>query len=156
MSANLGAIEILGQAAPGAQYGAAIVHYYWVGAIPAMVFLGLVMMPFYCGSKIRSVPEYLRLRYAKKAHLINAWTFVVERAGRRRQPLRPRDRDRRPARLGIALPIAIVVSAFFVLTYILLGGLRSAIYNEVMQVFVILAGLIPLVIIAMKEVAIQS
>src|ERR1700712_4711444 len=72
ISANLGAIEILGQAANGAQYGAATVHYYWIGAIPAMVFLGVVMMPFYYGSKVRSAPEYLRLRYDRKAHLTNA------------------------------------------------------------------------------------
>ena len=63
ISANLGAIEILGMAANGAQYGIATVHYYWIGAVPAMVFLGLVMMPFYYGSKVRSVPEYLRLRF---------------------------------------------------------------------------------------------
>ena len=61
--------------ASGAQYGAATVHYYWIGAVPAMVFLGIVMMPFYYGSKVRSVPEYLRLRYDKKAHLINATTL---------------------------------------------------------------------------------
>jgi SSS family solute:Na+ symporter len=151
VSANLGAIEILGQAASGAQYGAAIVHYYWIGAIPAMVFLGIVMMPFYYGSKVRSVPEYLRLRYDKKAHLINAWTFVLSSvlvAGVNLFALATVI----DALLGIPLPIAIVVSALFVLTYILLGGLRSAIYNEVLQFFVILAGLIPLVVIAIKEV----
>src|SRR5438132_9222832 len=77
ISANLGATEVLGMAANGAQYGVATVNYYWIGAIPAMVFLGIVMMPFYYGSKIRSVPEYLRLRFDPKAHLINAITFVV-------------------------------------------------------------------------------
>ena len=151
ISANLGAIEILGQAASGAQYGAATVHYYWVGAIPAMVFLGVVMMPFYYGSKIRSVPEYLRLRYDEKAHLINAITFVLSSvliAGVNLFALATVI----DALLGIPLPIAIVVSAGFVLSYILLGGLRSAIYNEVLQFFVILAGLIPLVVIALKEV----
>ena len=77
ISANLGAVEILGFAANGAQYGFASVHYYWIGAIPAMVFLGIVMMPFYYGSKIRSVPEYLRRRYNKPTHLVNAGSFAV-------------------------------------------------------------------------------
>jgi solute:Na+ symporter, SSS family len=77
VSANLGAIEILGMAANGAQYGMMTVHYYWIGAVPAMVFLGIVMMPFYYGSKVRSVPEYLRLRFNKPAHLLNAISFAV-------------------------------------------------------------------------------
>ena len=151
ISANLGAIEILGQTANGAQYGAATVHYYWIGAIPAMVFLGIVMMPFYYGSKVRSVPEYLRLRYDQKAHLINAITFVLSSvllAGVNLYALA----SVIDALLGIPLPVAVVVSGGFVLSYILLGGLRSAIYNEVLQFFVILAGLIPLVVIAVKEV----
>src|SRR5579859_3559188 len=67
IAANLGALEILGQAANGAQYGVAAVHYYWIGAVPAMIFLGLVMMPFYYGAKVRSVPEYLRLRFGSPA-----------------------------------------------------------------------------------------
>ena len=77
IAANLGALEILGMAANGAQYGVATVHFYWIGAIPAMVFLGLVMMPFYYGSKVRSVPEYLRRRYGNEAHLFNALSFAV-------------------------------------------------------------------------------
>src|ERR1700755_894864 len=77
VSANLGALEILGMAANGATYGVAIVHFYWIGAIPAMVFLGLVMMPFYYGSKVRSVPEWLRRRYGREAHLFNAFSFAV-------------------------------------------------------------------------------
>src|SRR3954451_19740517 len=72
ISANLGALEILGQSANGAQYGAAATHYYWIGAVPAMVFLGLVMMPFYYGAKVRSVPEYLRLRFNEPTHAFNA------------------------------------------------------------------------------------
>jgi SSS family solute:Na+ symporter len=151
ISANLGAIEILGQTANGAQYGASTVHYYWIGAIPAMAFLGIVMMPFYYGSKVRSVPEYLRLRYDDKAHLINAITFVLSSvllAGVNLYALA----SVIDALLGIPLPVAVVVSAGFVLSYILLGGLRSAIYNEVLQFFVILAGLIPLVVVAVKAV----
>ena len=80
ISANLGATEVLGMAANGAQYGVATVNYYWVGAIPAMVFLGLVMMPFYYGSKVRSVPEYLRLRFNDHAHVFNSITFAVATA----------------------------------------------------------------------------
>src|SRR6266566_2171222 len=77
ISANIGAVELLGQSASGAQYGAAMVHYFWIGAIPAMVFLGIVMMPFYYGSKVRSVPEYLLRRYDRKTHLVNAIIFVL-------------------------------------------------------------------------------
>ena len=77
ISANLGALEVIGMSANGAQYGVATVNYYWIGAIPAMVFLGLVMMPFYYGSKVRSVPEYLRLRFNDRAHLFNSVSFAV-------------------------------------------------------------------------------
>jgi SSS family solute:Na+ symporter len=150
ISANIGAVELLGQSASGAQYGAAMVHYFWVGAIPAMVFLGIVMMPFYYGSKVRSVPEYLRLRFDPKAHLINAVTFVVGSiliAGVNLYALS----IVLSALLGIPTIVAIVISAVFVLSYILLGGLTSAIYNEVMQFFVVLIGMVPLTIIAIKE-----
>src|ERR1700761_6511810 len=77
MAANLGALEILGMAANGAQYGVATVHYYWIGAVPAMVFLGIVMMPFYYGAKVKSVPEYLRLRFGNFAHAYNSASFAV-------------------------------------------------------------------------------
>jgi SSS family solute:Na+ symporter len=150
ISANIGAVELLGQSASGAQYGASMVHYFWIGAIPAMVFLGIVMMPFYYGSKVRSVPEYLRLRFDPKAHLINAITFVLGSiliAGVNLYALA----IVLEALLGIPLLLAIVLSATFVLSYILLGGLTSAIYNEVMQFFVIMIGMVPLTIIALKE-----
>src|SRR5919199_4935184 len=150
ISANIGAVELLGMSASGAQYGVSMVHYFWVGAIPAMAFLGIVMMPFYYGSKVRSVPEYLRLRYDSKAHLINAITFVLGSmliAGVNLYALS----IVLEALLGIPLIVAIVLSALFVLSYILLGGLTSAIYNEVMQFFVILIGMVPLTIIAIKE-----
>jgi SSS family solute:Na+ symporter len=150
ISANLGAIEILGMSASGAQYGISIVHYYWIGAVPAMVFLGIVMMPFYYGSRVRSVPEYLLRRYDQKTHLVNAIIFVLSSvliAGVNLYALAAV----LEALLGVPLAIAIVVSALFVLSYILLGGLSSAIYNEVMQFFVICAGLVPLVIVALKE-----
>jgi SSS family solute:Na+ symporter len=150
ISANLAATEILGMAANSAQYGAYTVHWYWIGAIPAMVFLGLVMMPFYYGSKVRSVPEFLLLRFDRGAHLLSSILFafaailisgvnlyalaiVVE------------------ALLGWPQWVAIVVAGFFVLAYITLGGLSSAIYNEVLQFFVILAALIPLTVLGLKR-----
>ena len=89
IAANLGALEILGQAANGAQYGVPAVHYYWIGAVPAMIFLGLFMMPFYYGAKVRSVPEYLRLRFNEAAHAFNAGDVRHRhRADLRRQPVR--------------------------------------------------------------------
>src|ERR1700687_3388208 len=77
ISANLGAQEVIGMAASGAKYGIATSHFYWVGAIPAMVFVGVFMMPFYYGSKARSVPEYLRLRYDEKTRGLNAISFAI-------------------------------------------------------------------------------
>jgi SSS family solute:Na+ symporter len=151
ISANLGAIEILGMAANGAQYGVATANYYWVGAIPAMVFLGLVMMPFYYGSKVRSVPEYLRLRFNKSSHLLNSITFAVATvliAGVNLYALALVLNFL----LGWPIIVGICVAAAIVLAYILLGGLSSAIYNEVLQFWVILAALIPLVIVALNDV----
>jgi SSS family solute:Na+ symporter len=151
VSANLGAIEILGMAANGAQYGVMTVHYYWVGAVPAMVFLGIVMMPFYYGSKVRSVPEYLRRRFNDSAHLLNAATFALAQvliAGINLYALALV----MEALLGWPLWLAIVVAAAIVLTYITLGGLSSAIYNEVLQFFVILAGLIPVTVLGLVKV----
>ena len=151
ISANLGAIEILGMAANGAQYGISTVHFYWIGAVPAMVFLGLVMMPFYYGSRVRSVPEWLRRRYNKPTHLWNALTFAaasVLTAGVNLYALSLVIE----ALMGWPQWLSIVVSAIFVLAYITLGGLSGAIYNEVLQFFVIIAGLIPLVVIGLKDV----
>lgn len=151
ISANLGAIEILGMAANGAQYGWSTVHFYWIGAVPAMVFLGLVMMPFYYGSRVRSVPEYLRRRFNAPTHLFNALTFAVSTvliAGVNLYALA----IILEALLGWPLWVSIIVAAGFVLTYITLGGLSGAIYNEVLQFFVILAGLIPIVIVGLAHV----
>ncbi|MDQ1668655.1 MAG: solute:Na+ symporter, family [Actinomycetota bacterium] len=150
VAANLGAIEILGMAANGAQYGVATVHFYWIGAVPAMVFLGIVMMPFYSGSKVRSVPEYLRLRFDNRAHVFNAITFAVASvliAGVNLYALAIVIE----ALLGWPIWLAIIVAATFVLAYITLGGLSSAIYNEVLQFFLILAGLVPLVIVGLAS-----
>jgi solute:Na+ symporter, SSS family len=151
ISANLGAIEVLGMAANGAQYGVATVNYYWIGAIPAMVFLGLVMMPFYYGSKVRSVPEYLRLRFNNSSHIFNSVTFAIATiliAGVNLYALALV----LELLLGWPIIVGIVVAAVIVATYISLGGLSSAIYNEVLQFFVILAALIPLTVVGLVDV----
>jgi SSS family solute:Na+ symporter len=150
VAANLGALEILGMAANGAQYGVATVHFYWIGAVPAMVFLGLIMMPFYYGAKVRSVPEYLRLRFNEPTHALNAATFAVATvliAGVNLFALALVVH----LMLGWSISIAILVAAAIVLAYITLGGLTSAIYNEVLQFFIILAALVPLTIIGLKD-----
>ncbi|MFJ4435240.1 sodium:solute symporter family protein [Streptomyces sp. NPDC088923] len=151
VAANLGATEILGMAANGAQYGAYTVHWYWIGAVPAMVFLGLVMMPFYYNSKVRSVPEFLLHRFGKSSHLLSSIIFAVSAvliAGVNLYAMA----IVLEALLGWPQWVAIVVAAAFVLVYITVGGLSSAIYNEVLQFFVILAALIPLTIVGLKRV----
>jgi SSS family solute:Na+ symporter len=151
IAANLGALEILGLAANGAKYGAATVHFYWIGAVPAMVFLGIVMMPFYYNSKVRSVPEYLRLRFNDATHVLNSVSFAVATvliAGVNLFAMALVIR----LLLGWPIPISIVLAAAIVLVYITLGGLSSAIYNEVLQFFVILAALVPLTIVGLKAV----
>ncbi|MFW0184274.1 sodium:solute symporter family protein [Rothia sp. CCM 9418] len=151
VSANLGATEILGMAANGAEIGMSTMHYYFIGAIPAMVFLGLVMMPFYYGSKVRSVPEFMLRRFGRPAHLINSLAFAISNvliAGINLYAMAIIIE----AMLGWPQWVAIIVSAVFVLVYITLGGLSSAIYNEVMQFFVIIAGLVPLTVVGMHRV----
>src|SRR5215218_376071 len=151
ISANLGAIEVLGMGANGAQYGVATVNYYWIGAIPAMVFLGLVMMPFYYGSKVRSVPEYLLLRFNKQSHVFNSVTFAIATvliAGVNLFALALVLK----LLLGWPIIVGIIVAAVIVAAYISLGGLSSAIYNEVLQFFVILAALIPIAVIGLHDV----
>jgi SSS family solute:Na+ symporter len=150
VSANLGATEILGMGANGAQYGVATVNYYWIGAVPAMVFLGLVMMPFYYGARVRSVPEYLLMRFDKRSHLFNSWTFALATvliAGVNLFALALVLQ----LLLGWPILLGIVVAAGIVLAYITLGGLSSAIYNEVLQFFVIMAALIPLTIVGLHD-----
>src|SRR6476661_1956755 len=151
ISANLGATEVLGMAANGAQYGIATVNYYWIGAIPAMVFLGLVMMPFYYGSKVRSVPEYLLQRFSSSSHKFNSWTFAIGTiliAGVNLYALALVLKFL----LGWPIMLGIVVAAVIVAVYITLGGLSSAIYNEVLQFFVILAALIPIAFVGLHDV----
>ncbi len=151
IAANLGALEILGQSANGAQYGVPAVHYYWIGAVPAMVFLGLVMMPFYYGAKVRSVPEYVRLRFNEPAHAFNAVTFAVATvliSGVNLFALAL------IIHLLLGWPVggSILIAAAIVLVYITLGGLTSAIYNEVLQFFIICAALIPLTLVGLHSV----
>jgi SSS family solute:Na+ symporter len=151
ISANLGAVEIMGMSASGAQFGLPTVHYFWVGAIPAMLFLGIVMMPFYYGSKVRSVPEFMLRRFGPGAHLVNSISFAVAQlliAGVNLYLLGSIVR----ALLGWPLWVALIVAAAIVLSYITLGGLKAAIYNEVLQFFVIVASLTPLTLIGLHRV----
>ncbi|MCW2513314.1 MAG: Na+/galactose cotransporter [Mycobacterium sp.] len=151
VSANLGAVEIMGMAANGAQIGLATMHYYWIGAVPAMIFLGIVMMPFYYGSKVRSVPEFMRRRFGTGAHLVNAISFAVAQvliAGVNLFLLSTVIN----VLLGWATWVSLLVAAAIVLTYTALGGLSAAIYNEVLQFFVILAALVPLTVFGLIKV----
>jgi SSS family solute:Na+ symporter len=151
LSANLGAQEVIGMAASGAKYGIATSHFYWIGAIPAMVFVGVFMMPFYYGSRARSVPEYLKLRFDEKTRGFNAITFAgmtVVSSGISMYAM--------GLLLGVLLgwdfSFSVLVSALIVLAYIFLGGLTSAIYNEVLQFFLIVAGFLPLVYLGLQDV----
>jgi SSS family solute:Na+ symporter len=151
ISANLGAVEIMGMSANGAQFGIPTVHYFWIGAVPAMLFLGVVMMPFYYGSKVRSVPEFMRKRFGTGAHLVNAISFAVAQlliAGINLFLLAKIVN----ILLGWNLYISLVVAAIVVLSYITLGGLSAAIYNEVLQFFVIVAALLPLTLVGLHKV----
>ena len=164
ISANLGAQEVIGMGASGAKYGIATAHFYWVGAIPAMVFVGVFMMPFYYGSKARSAPEYLRMRFDEKTRTLNALTFALMTIissgvsmyamAKLIQTLHVFDVPFE--RLGLPqawiFHFAILTSAAVVLVYIYMGGLRGAIYNEVLQFFLIVAGFAPLVFLGLRQV----
>jgi SSS family solute:Na+ symporter len=159
ISANLGAQEVIGMGASGAKYGIITSHFYWIGAIPAMLFVGLFMMPFYYGSKARSVPEYLRMRYDEKTRAVNAFSFAIMTvfsSGISMYAMALLIQT-----LGLfdgLMPhawifhVSIALSAVIVLGYIFLGGLTSAIYNEVLQFFLIVAGFLPLVWIGLRNV----
>jgi SSS family solute:Na+ symporter len=147
VAANLGAQEVIGMCASGAKYGIMTAHFYWIGAIPAMLFVGIFMMPFYYGSRARSVPEYLSLRFDEKTRGLNAITFAIMTVfssgismyalGLLFQLV-----------LGWSFTRSIMLSAAIVLVYTFLGGLTSAIYNEVLQFFLIVVGFAPLAILA--------
>jgi solute:Na+ symporter, SSS family len=151
LSANLGAQEVIGMAASGAKYGIMQSHFYWIGAIPAMVFLGLFMMPFYYGSKARSVPEYLRMRFDEKTRAFNALSFAfmtVLSSGISLYAMA----KLLELLLGWDFNLSMSISAVIVLVYIVLGGLTSAIYNEVLQFFMIIFGFAPLSWLALRDV----
>src|SRR5215467_203938 len=164
ISANLGAQEVIGMGASGAKYGISTSHFYWIGAIPAMVFVGVFMMPFYYGSRARSVPEYLRLRFDEKTRGFNAISFATMTVfssgismyamAKLIQTLHVFDAPFE--KLGLPLSwvfhAGILVAAAVVLAYIFLGGLSSAIYNEVVQFFLIVAGFLPLVWLGLRNV----
>jgi len=164
ISANLGAQEVIGMGASGAKYGIITSQFYWIGAIPAMVFVGIFMMPFYYGSRARSVPEFLRLRFDEKTRAVNAVSFAIMTVFSSGismyamalliQSLHLFD----GIFLALGLPlswifhVSILLSAVIVLGYIFLGGLTSAIYNEVLQFFLIVAGFAPLVFVGLRNV----
>jgi SSS family solute:Na+ symporter len=151
LSANLGAQEMIGMAASGAKYGMMTSHFYWIGAVPAMVFVAIFMMPFYYGSKARSVPEYLKLRYDEKTRAFNAVTFAVMTvlsSGISMYAMALL----LELLLGWNFNFSVLMSGLIVLGYITLGGLTSAIYNEVLQFFLIVFGFAPLVFLGLKDV----
>lgn len=151
ISTNLGALEVMGMTGSGAKYGMLTTHFYWVGAIPAMVFLAIFMMPFYYGSKARSVPEYLKLRFDEKTRGLNAILFAVMTilaSGISMYALALLMEKV----LGWNFNVSLFLSAAIVLGYTYLGGLSSAIYNEVLQFFIIIIGLLPVVLLSLHEV----
>jgi SSS family solute:Na+ symporter len=151
VGANLGALEILGMGANAAQYGMMQAHFYWIGAIPAMIFVAIFMMPFYYGSKTHSVPGFLKLRYNEATRGFNAISFGV-------LTVLTSGINMYAAALvfnvllGWSLNACIWLAAVFIMVYILLGGLSSSIYNETLQFFLIVLGLLPLTIIGLIDV----
>ncbi len=150
LSANLGAQEMIGMAASGAKYGILTSHFYWVGAIPAMAFVGVFMMPFYYGSRARSVPEYLKLRFDEKTRGFNALTFAVMTVFSSGISMYAMG-ALLALLLGWNIHASIAASALVVLLYITLGGLTSAIYNEVLQFFLIVFGFAPVVYLGLRD-----
>ena len=151
MSANLGALELVGMAASGAKYGIATAHFYWLGAIPAMVFLAVFMMPFYYGSKARSVPEYLKLRFDERTRCLNSITFAVMTvfaSGISMNALAKLLNEL----LGWPYDVSLWICSAVVLVYVLKGGLTSAIYTEVLQFFMIVLGFAPVVYLGLRDV----
>jgi solute:Na+ symporter, SSS family len=150
IAANLGAQEVIGMCASGAKYGIMTAHFYWIGAVPAMLFVGVFMMPFYYGSRARSVPEYLKLRFDEKTRALNAITFAVMTifsSGISMYALGLLFE----LVLGWSFTASVLLSAAIVLVYTFLGGLTSAIYNEVLQFFLIVLGFAPLAMLAVNK-----
>jgi SSS family solute:Na+ symporter len=162
ISANLGALELVGMGASGAKYGIATAHFYWVGAIPAMIFLAVFMMPFYYGSKARSVPEYLKMRFDERVRGLNSIAFAVmtifasgismNALAKLLTNLLPWQfqLDLGPVHLG-SYDVYLWICSAVVLMYVLKGGLTSAIYTEVLQFFMIVLGFAPVVYLGLKD-----
>ena len=155
MSANLGAQEVIGMAASGAKYGMITSQFYWIGAIPAMVFLAIFMMPFYYGSRARSVPEYLRMRFDEKTRAFNAISFAIMTVVSSGISMYAMGLLLNLL-LGWSFDVSMWVCAVIVLAYIFLGGLTSAIYNEVLQFFMIVLGFAPVVYLGLQDVGVSK
>jgi SSS family solute:Na+ symporter len=151
ISANLGALELVGMAASGAKYGIATAHFYWVGAIPAMIFLAVFMMPFYYGSKARSVPEYLNMRFDGRVRCLNSIAFAVMTIFASGISMNALAKLLNQL-LNWNYDLALWVCSIVVLLYVLKGGLTSAIYTEVLQFFMIVLGFAPVVYLGLKDV----
>jgi SSS family solute:Na+ symporter len=150
LSANLGALEILGWTGGTLKYGMAVAHFYWIGAIPAMLFLGLYMMPFYYSSRVHSVPGYLKLRFDEKTRLLNAMSFAVMTLLMSGINLYLMALVFRTI-LGWNWDACMWVSALTVACYVALGGLISAIFTEIIQFFLIWFGLFLVSILGIVE-----
>jgi len=151
ISANLGALELVGMTASGAKYGIATSHFYWVGAIPAMIFLAVFMMPFYYGSKARSVPEYLKLRFDERTRCLNSVSFAVMTLFASGISMNALAKLLNQL-LGWNYDISLWICSAVVLVYVLKGGLTSAIYTEVLQFFMIVLGFAPVVYLGLRDV----
>src|SRR5678816_4635930 len=151
ISANLGALELVGMAASGAKYGIATCHFYWVGAIPAMIFLAVFMMPFYYGSKARSVPEYLKMRFDERVRALNSIAFAVMTVFASGISMNALAKLLNQL-LGWNYHLALWICSGVVLIYVLKGGLTSAIYTEVLQFFMIVLGFAPVVYLGLKDI----
>ena len=150
VSANLGSLELMGWAGSAYQYGILAAHWYWIGAIPAMLFLGMVMMPFYYVCKTHSVPGYLKLRYGQGASTVAAFSFAfmtVLMSGVNMFAMA----EVMKVVLGWNLNFSIIVSSLAVAAYVALGGLRSAIFNEVLQFMLIWGGALLVPILGLVE-----
>ena len=151
LSANLGALELVGMTASGAKYGIATCHFYWVGAIPAMIFLAVFMMPFYYGSKARSVPEYLKMRFDERTRCLNSISFAVMTVFASGISMNALAKLLNQL-LGWNYDISLWICSVIVLAYVLKGGLTSAIYTEVLQFFMIVLGFAPIVYLGLADV----
>jgi SSS family solute:Na+ symporter len=150
VSANMGSLELMGWAGSAYQYGILATHWYWVGAIPAMLFLGLVMMPFYYVSKTHSVPGYLKLRFGESSRILAACSFATEMILMSGVNMFSMAVVMKVV-LGWNITFSILMSSLAVAVYVGLGGLRSAIYNEVLQFVLIWAGALLVPILGLVE-----